>query len=47
MNELKSLYTSLKEKEYSTVNNGIYLSEGLYLMPNGSVLDIENTLVML
>ena len=47
MNELKSLYTSLKEKEHSTVNNAIYLSEGLYLMSNGCVLDIENTLVML
>ena len=37
--EMKSLYDTLIRKNTPTVKDAIYLSDGLYLLPNGDVVE--------
>ena len=37
--EMKSLYDDLIRKKTPTVKDAIYLSDGLYLLPNGDVIE--------
>ena len=36
--EMKALYDDLIRKNTPTVKDAIYLSDGLYLLPNGDVI---------
>ena len=37
--EMKTLYDTLVQKKTPTVDNDIYLSDGLYLLPNGDIVE--------
>jgi|TARA_R110000796_G_scaffold8483_1_gene27822 hypothetical protein len=37
--EMKTLYDTLVQKNTPTVDNDIYLSDGLYLLPNGDIVE--------
>ena len=37
--ETKSLYDTLVRKKTPTVEDAIYLSDGLYLLPNGDIIE--------
>jgi hypothetical protein len=37
--EMKSLYDELIRKKTPTINDTIYLSDGLYLLPNGDIIE--------
>ena len=37
--EMKSLYDDLVRKKTPTVKDAIYLSDGLYLLPNGDIIE--------
>mgnify|MGYP000498020439 FL=1 len=37
--EMKSLYDDLIRKKTPTVKDAIYLSDGLYLLPNGDIIE--------
>jgi hypothetical protein len=37
--EMKSLYDELIRKKTPTVDDAIYLSDGLYLLPNGDIIE--------
>jgi hypothetical protein len=37
--EMKSLYDELIRKKTPTINDAIYLSDGLYLLPNGDIIE--------
>ena len=38
--EMKSLYDTLIRKNTPTVEDAIYLSDGLYLLPDGDVVEL-------
>ena len=40
-NELKGLYKSLKDNGIPDLDSMIYLSEGMYLLPNGDIIELE------
>ena len=37
--EMKNLYDDLIRKKTPTVKDAIYLSDGLYLLPNGDIIE--------
>ena len=37
--EMSSLFDKLVRKKTPTVDNTIYLSDGLYLLPNGDIIE--------
>ena len=37
--EMNTLYDNLVRKKTPTVDNAIYLSDGLYLLPNGDIVE--------
>jgi len=37
--EMNSLYDNLVRKKTPTVDDAIYLSDGLYLLPNGDIIE--------
>ena len=37
--EMKTLYDELIRKNTPTVKEAIYLSDGLYLLPNGDIIE--------
>jgi len=37
--EMKSLYDNLVRKKTPTVDDAIYLSDGLYMLPNGDIIE--------
>ena len=37
--EMSNLYTNLVRKKTPTVDDAIYLSDGLYLLPNGDIIE--------
>lgn len=37
--EMKTLYDELIRKKTPTVKEAIYLSDGLYLLPNGDIIE--------
>ena len=37
--EMKTRYDTLVQKTTPTVDNDIYLSDGLYLLPNGDIVE--------
>jgi len=37
--EMNSLYDNLVRKKIPTVDDAIYLSDGLFLLPNGDIIE--------
>ena len=37
--EMNSLYDNLVRKKTPTVDDAIYLSDGLYMLPNGDIIE--------
>tara|TARA_R110000765_G_C18568048_1_gene564643 strand:+ start:278 stop:421 length:144 start_codon:yes stop_codon:yes gene_type:complete len=37
--EMNTLYNTLVQKNIPTVDDAIYLSDGLYLLPNGDIVE--------
>ena len=37
--EMSNLHTNLVRKKTPTVDDAIYLSDGLYLLPNGDIIE--------
>ena len=37
--EMKSLYDNLVRKKTPTVDDAIYLSDGLYMLPDGDIIE--------
>ena len=37
--EMNSLYDNLVRKKTPTVDDAIYLSDGLYILPNGDIIE--------
>ena len=37
--EMNTLYDNLVRKKTPTVDDAIYLSDGLYLLPNGDIIE--------